>query len=240
MLLYVMSAPHSAQILTDMGESEAIVLLMGGRVLTRGWCGTAPREVGPSGSWRDARSSPFNPSRIHVSEPAFASCAAFWPSFKRKSASKGQVSDFLSQKMKFLKRELLVPHRRVRGVTACVSGCLKRSRFTSIYSGADILMWLQCCWFLKIFLNIFSAELNFTFWFGRLRPAWVSGFRPSAVGSLLWKSSLGSKQFLCFDWKYFLLSRIFFLLRFEFLWPKYFHFIDILLVFILLFVSFSF
>lgn len=28
-LLYVMSAPHSAQILTDMGESEAIVLLMG-------------------------------------------------------------------------------------------------------------------------------------------------------------------------------------------------------------------
>lgn len=37
---------------------------------------------------------PFNPSGIYLSEPWLCFVRSFWPSYKRKSVSVGQVSDF--------------------------------------------------------------------------------------------------------------------------------------------------
>lgn len=48
----------------------------------------------------------FNPPRIYLSEPWLCSVRSFWPSYKRKIGSVGQVSDFRGPEKEARRREL--------------------------------------------------------------------------------------------------------------------------------------
>lgn len=88
-------------------------------------------------SWRKARSSPFNPSRIPLSEPGFAS-RAVPRRVKKKSVSVGQISHFLPRlalkeeacKASMLSWRQSLAHTRDGG---SVFGCLKKKKKIQLF-----------------------------------------------------------------------------------------------------------
>lgn len=207
----------------------------GGAERGRGCWEPPPRGAAPCASWREARSSPLIPPGS-ISQPGFASSAAFGRVRNEKVSVRGHFLTFLSHKKQPGQRESSVPRRPARA-GAPARPAVKHAGCVCFFFCRFILEQIFRCDFTAVDFQ----KLFFLFFFPQLErfKCWATvpglGFQFQAFCDRCSQNHhFGPKQFFCFDSKW-LLSSPLFLVAFWVFMTQIFPFYWKLFVFILLF-----